>query len=56
VDEDEEEGKQGFIQALMIWAGLIIAILLCVFLFIPCKVQIVIQRLRDKHYILGEKK
>lgn len=53
---DEQAGRNKPMDAILIWAAILLVILGVIFLFLPLQTQIVIQRLKDKKYILGEKK
>lgn len=53
---DEQTRKNKSMDAILIWASVLLVSLGIVFLFLPLQAQIVIQRLKDKKYITGEKK
>lgn len=53
---EEQTGQNKPMSALLVWVAIILVALGVIFLFIPLKVQFVIQRLKDQKYILGKKK
>lgn len=54
--QDEQTRRRKPMDAILIWAAILLMILGVIFLFLPLQMQIMIQRLKDKKYILGEKK